>query len=183
MLSSYCIPTFTWIHAFQTGVRHSHSVGGGEGLNNQHEVGGEGGRGGINDDDDEQKGGCSTGKYWGKGWQGDDKGDNYGRVSHLSFLSSSRMLCLTQWSFRMGCGFATPTVIAELSLYCKEVCGEGKTEFRIVVYIRVARCRINVHHDCFCLQANLVLMSCLKSWFSGRLPNQPHLQNSNLGEF
>ena len=46
MLSSYCIPTFTWIHAFQTGVRHSHSVGGGEGLNNQHELGGEGGGGG-----------------------------------------------------------------------------------------------------------------------------------------
>jgi hypothetical protein len=45
MLSSYCIPTFTWIHAFQTGIRHSHSVGGGEGLNNQHEVGGEGGGG------------------------------------------------------------------------------------------------------------------------------------------
>ena len=52
----------------------------GEGPNNQHEVGRE--RGGwreIDNDNDCRRGGATRAKTGGRGWQGDDDGDNCGR--------------------------------------------------------------------------------------------------------
>ena len=68
-------------------------------------------RGEIDDNDDVcRRGGAARAKIGGKGWQGDNEGDDCGRVSHFFVAQELRLM---QRSFRMGCGFATPTAIAD----------------------------------------------------------------------